>query len=130
MCKPRPKMVVPSQRRDRRYSTAIDSQKMDNARCKPVFFVQGQAEEKKTIATKQTETTSVNSFKLVTYNYRNINTSKHAISQLLDLAEMILLQEHWLFDCQLCSLASICDSLTSTGKAVDTGDPILPVQII
>ena len=65
----------------------------------------------------------------MTYNCKNINTSKHAISQLSDLADIILLQEHWLFDCQLSNLASICDSLTGTGKAVDTGDPILPVQM-
>ena len=40
-----------------------------------------------------------------------------------------ILQEHWLFDCNLHKLKSICNHYTGCGKDVDTGDPILPVQM-
>lgn len=65
----------------------------------------------------------------MTYNCKNIEISKYAIEQLSKLADIILLQEHWYFDSQLNNLTLICDTLTGTGKAVDTGDPILPAQM-
>ena len=65
----------------------------------------------------------------MSFNCKNIETSKGAIQQLSESADIILLQEHWYFDCQLGGLTTVCDSLTGAGKAVDTGDPILPVQM-
>ena len=44
-------------------------------------------------------------------------------------ADILLLQEHWLFDCQLHRLNEISDLCVGRGKSVDTGDPILPVQM-
>ena len=41
----------------------------------------------------------------------------------------MLVQEHWLFDCNLHRIKEISSCYTGCGKAVDTGDPILPVQM-
>ena len=40
-----------------------------------------------------------------------------------------MVQEHWYFDCKLGKLGTVCEKMSGTGKAVDTGDPILPVQM-
>ena len=34
-----------------------------------------------------------------------------------------------MFDCQLHRLSTVCSEFTGQGKAVDTGDPILPLQM-
>ena len=41
----------------------------------------------------------------------------------------MLVQEHWLFDCQLHRLSTVCREFTGQGKVVDTCDPILPLQM-
>ena len=38
-------------------------------------------------------------------------------------------QEHWFFDCLLHRLSTLCSEFIGQGKAVDTGDLILPFQI-
>ena len=65
----------------------------------------------------------------MTYNCKNAETSKFAIDELSELADIVLIQEHWYFDCQLGNLSAICDSMTGTGKVADTRDPILPVRM-
>ena len=42
---------------------------------------------------------------------------------------IVLVQEHWYFDCQLHRLNSVSSDFIGQGKAVDTGDPILPLQM-
>ncbi|MCG8032572.1 MAG: reverse transcriptase family protein, partial [Candidatus Thiodiazotropha taylori] len=66
---------------------------------------------------------------VVTFNCKNVNTSGYVLDQLSKSADVILLQEHWLFDCKLHRLKEISSGLTGCGKAVDTGNPILPVQM-
>ena len=51
------------------------------------------------------------------------------LDELAKSADVLLLQEHWLFGCNLRKLKSISNHYTGCGKAVDTGDPILPVQM-
>ena len=41
----------------------------------------------------------------------------------------MLVQEHWLFDCQLHRLSTVCSEFIGLGKGVDTGDPILPLEM-
>ena len=48
---------------------------------------------------------------------------------LSDSTDIIFLQEHWLFDCKLHKPNEICGNRYGKGKAVDTGDPILPLQM-
>ncbi|VDI19069.1 Hypothetical predicted protein [Mytilus galloprovincialis] len=45
------------------------------------------------------------------------------------VVDIFLLQEHWLFDCQLPLLNEINDKFTGVGKSVDTLDPIPPIQM-
>ena len=71
----------------------------------------------------------LNHLKIVTYNCKNMETSTYAIDQLSKRADIIMVQEHWYFDCQLGKLGTVCEKMAGTGKAVDTGDPILPVQM-
>ena len=78
---------------------------------------------------KHHRTSPVNNLNIVTYNCKNAETSKYAIEELSELTDIVLIQEHWYFDCQLGNLSAICDSMTGTGKGVDTGEPILPVQM-
>ena len=60
-----------------------------------------------------------------------VKTWKHplAIQKLAKDVDVILVQEHWYFACQLNRLNMVCDDLFGVGKATDTGDPILPVQM-
>ena len=74
-------------------------------------------------------TLGVSKFKVISYNSKNMETASKAFEQLAEVADVILVQEHWYFDCQLDKLNSISDSLIGCGKAVDTGDPILPFQM-
>ena len=43
--------------------------------------------------------------------------------------DVFLVKEHWYFNCQLAKLDIVCEVFNSCGKAVDTGNPILPVQM-
>ncbi|MEW8547754.1 MAG: reverse transcriptase family protein, partial [Candidatus Thiodiazotropha sp.] len=71
----------------------------------------------------------VKMFKFITYNCKNMETALCAVETLSKIVDIILIQEHWYFDCQLSKLGEICKNLNGCGKAVDTGDQILPVQM-
>ena len=58
-----------------------------------------------------------------------METALHAVGELSKKTDVMLIQEHWYFDCQLNKLEEVCELLTGTGKAVDTGDPIMPTQM-
>ena len=75
------------------------------------------------------ESKSNQNFIIVFFNCKNVNTSKPLVVRLAKSTDFILLQEHWLFDCQLASLKEIHESFTGIDKAVDSADPILPVQM-
>ena len=67
--------------------------------------------------------------KLASFNCKNVNTADLAIEELSSYADIILIQEHWLFNCKLHKLNEISEIFNGTGKAVDSSDPILPVQM-
>ena len=58
-----------------------------------------------------------------------MDTASYAFNNLSRKTDIFLVQEHWYFDCQLSKLNSICQDFNSCGKAVDTGNPILPIQM-
>ena len=58
-----------------------------------------------------------------------MDTAQYAIEELSKTVDVVLVQEHWQFDCQLDSLNTVCQKYIGCGKAVDTGNPILPVQM-
>ena len=78
--------------------------------------------------TKPPDSASNVSVKLVTYNCKTIEAAKCAMKSLAEHSEIILVQEHWYFDCQLVSLEEVCETLMRADKGVDTGNPILLLQ--
>lgn len=74
-------------------------------------------------------TSAVRDFKVVTYNCKNMDTAHPVFEELSKSVDVVLVQEHWYFDCQLDRLNTACQKYIGCGKAVDTGDPILPVQM-
>ncbi|MCG7868271.1 MAG: reverse transcriptase family protein, partial [Candidatus Thiodiazotropha taylori] len=66
---------------------------------------------------------------IVSFNCKNIETALWAFQELSKTTDIFLVQEHWLFDCQLHKLDAICENFNGCGKAVDTGNPILPIQM-
>ena len=78
---------------------------------------------------KQQQNVNKDFFNIVSFNCKNMETSKYAIQKLVKTTDVILLQEHWYFDCQLNKLNAVSEDMIGTGKATDTGNPILPVQM-
>ncbi|MEW8548177.1 MAG: endonuclease/exonuclease/phosphatase family protein, partial [Candidatus Thiodiazotropha sp.] len=68
---------------------------------------------------------------VVTFNCKNIATCELVLDELLnkEKVDILLLQEHWLFDCNLGRLNEISDAYMGQCKAVDTDDPILTTQM-
>ena len=66
--------------------------------------------------------------KLCSFNCKNIVTATEAITHIMDSTDILLVQEHWLFNYQLNFLSEISDNIRGAGKAVDNSNPISPVQ--
>ena len=64
---------------------------------------------------------------ILTYNCKNITSSKHCIEELMKEADIILLQEHWLFNFEMRKL-NINPSFKTIGKAVDEENLIEPKE--
>ncbi|MCG8033052.1 MAG: endonuclease/exonuclease/phosphatase family protein, partial [Candidatus Thiodiazotropha taylori] len=79
---------------------------------------------KGTIASQEHEV-----LRIISYNCKNVETALWAFESLSKTTDIFLIQEHWLFDCQLPKLNSTCEDFNGCGKSVDTGNPILPIQI-
>jgi endonuclease/exonuclease/phosphatase family metal-dependent hydrolase len=65
---------------------------------------------------------------LATFNCKNIKTSKLMLNELATTAQIILLQEHWLYNYELPLLNSLHANFNAVGKSVDDEDPITPLQ--
>ena len=61
-----------------------------------------------------------------TFNCKNIKTCAQTFHNLLKEVDILLIQEHWLFDCELSLLDELHSDITGVGKSVDTGNPIPP----
>jgi hypothetical protein len=57
--------------------------------------------------------------KIAAFNCKNVITSTPAINELFETHDIILLQEHWLFEFQLHLLEEIGADISYIGKAVD-----------
>ena len=64
----------------------------------------------------------------MTYNCKNIKTAGKStcITELLKIGDIFLLQETWLFQCELSLLNEEHDNLLGVGKCVDSDNPIPP----
>ena len=58
-----------------------------------------------------------------------METAGPAFEALSRDTDVVLVQEHWYFDCQLHRLNTVSSEYIGQGKAVDIGDPILPLQM-
>ena len=67
--------------------------------------------------------------KICSYNCKNIKTSSLAINKLFKNHQIILVQEHWLFQFQIQLLGEIAEDKFFVGKGVDLNDTIQPVQL-
>jgi hypothetical protein len=59
-------------------------------------------------------------------NCKNILTSISLFDELDKSVDIYILQEHWLFECQLHLLQELHHNYNGTGNVVDTYDPIAP----
>lgn len=66
---------------------------------------------------------------MTTFNCKNIRTCSLIFNELAKSNDIVLIQEHWLFKCQLQLLNELCDQFIASGKSVDFYDPIPPIQI-
>ena len=66
---------------------------------------------------------------IISFNCKNVKTSVQTINTLIKSNDIILLQEHWLFECQINNLGEINDSIHFAGKGVDKHNPIEPTQM-
>lgn len=66
---------------------------------------------------------------LTTFNCKNIRTCGPILDKMANSVDIILIQEHWLFKCQLNLLNEVNEKLMASGKSVDFYDPIPPIQI-
>ncbi|CAC5398600.1 unnamed protein product [Mytilus coruscus] len=66
------------------------------------------------------------SYEILDFNCKNILTCGPLFTELKNSIDIYLLQEHWLFHCQLKLLNDILHNYNGIGKAVDSNDPITP----
>ena len=62
----------------------------------------------------------------MTYNCKNIKTSGGSINELCKLSDILLLQETWLFQCEISLLSEVQGGLLGIGKCIDSDNPIPP----
>lgn len=65
----------------------------------------------------------------MTFNCKNIRTCVPFFTDIGNIVDIVLVQEHWLFNCQLYELNEIHDDFIGTGKAVDSCNPLPPIQM-
>jgi endonuclease/exonuclease/phosphatase family metal-dependent hydrolase len=66
--------------------------------------------------------------KVTSFNCKNIKSSNICIEEIMKHSDIILLQEHWLFNYELPSLECIHPNLSAAGKATDDENPIAALQ--
>ncbi|VDI67956.1 Hypothetical predicted protein [Mytilus galloprovincialis] len=66
---------------------------------------------------------------ILSFNCKNIKTCDPLFSEILFNYDIVLLQEHWLFDCQLPLLDNVHIDFNGIGKAVDSDDPLPPTHL-
>jgi hypothetical protein len=67
--------------------------------------------------------------RLVSFNCKNIKTCALIIDKLLQTNDIILIQEHWLFQAQIHLISESHGEINYVGKGVDINDPLLPVSM-
>ncbi|CAG2242256.1 unnamed protein product [Mytilus edulis] len=78
---------------------------------------------------KDKDVRSNSTLRILDFNCKNILTCGPLFKELESKIDIFLLQEHWLYDCQLNLLQELHSDFTGTGKAVDSNDPIQPLHM-
>ena len=65
----------------------------------------------------------------MSFNCKNVKTSVHAKNELFKTNDIILLQEHWLFQCQIDELGEIRENTCYAGKGADKNNTIETTQM-
>jgi len=66
------------------------------------------------------------SLKIITFNCKNCLTCGPFFNEAMKYMNVCLIQEHWLFNCQIDLFNEIHENLIGIGKSVDDKDPIQP----
>ena len=64
------------------------------------------------------------SLKIITFNCKNCLTCRPFFNEAIQYMYVCLIQEHWLFNCQIDLLNEIHENLIGIGKSVGDKDPI------
>ena len=67
--------------------------------------------------------------RLTTFNCKNILTCGALFDELSRTEDIVVIQEHWQFKCQLYLLNEINENYQVSGKSLDFYNPISPAQI-
>ena len=65
----------------------------------------------------------------MSFNCKNMKTSVDTINKLLQKNHIVLIQEHWLFQCQIYKIGEIDSNICYAAKGVDINNPIQPTQL-
>jgi exonuclease III len=67
--------------------------------------------------------------RFVSFNCKNIKTCALIIDKFLQTNDIILIQEHWLFQAHIHLISEIHGEINYVGKGVEINDPLLPVSM-
>jgi len=67
--------------------------------------------------------------RVVSFNCKNIKSCGPIVNKLFQTNDIILIQEHWLFESQLYHLGELHEHVNFAGKGVDKDVPLLPIYM-
>ena len=84
-----------------------------------------------TDASRDTNNQPLNSdsLRIITLNCKNIQTCGPFLNDMINRMDICMIQEHWLFNCQIQFLNEIHENLNGIVKSVDDSDPLQPIQM-
>ena len=77
------------------------------------------------IADIQTNFKGEGEIHIASLNCKNLKTSACIIDELLKQHQIILIQEHWLFETQINTIGDLNKNINFVGKGVDKYNPVL-----
>ena len=92
------------------------------------IFRPGSSGEKQEI-TKTVNNCTQKELNIISFNCKNIKTCSEMFQDSFKDIDLILLQEHWLFTCELHLLNELHNDYIGIGKAVDQLNPLPPVRL-
>lgn len=75
------------------------------------------------------EKSAKTNLRIISHNCKNIKTCGPLIHKLLFNNDIILIQEHWLFQAQIHLINELHEQINYAAKGVDINDPLLPISM-